>query len=363
MIRERGRPRLMGRIQRRCSDPDRFDWTTQFLTDRGLRGPAQRMMAILSASTAVITASSLLALDLPVMTGYVFVGLFTGFAAAMTAFWLTRWPTRRQSALTMSAGILLISAWSVVQPSSALAVLGCTATTVTGGYVAFFHNLRLLVFNFCVALATAVAACWRLGAETNLATAFAAFGVIVFLNASVPLAIAGATRALGTYAMRSDVDPLTGLLNRRGFTDVLLRRLERDTPAGDDLVVAMVDLDGFKRLNDSRGHAAGDRALRAVGELLVQAGPPGSAVCRAGGEEFLVAAIGSAETIEGDVHRLCEHIAELPHQVTASVGISTATLAQLPGDDGSPQIDQLIENADSAMYVAKRNGGNRVHRA
>ena len=76
-----------------------------------------------------------------------------------------------------------------------------------------------------------------------------------------------------------------------------------------------------------------------------------------------MAAIGSAETIEGDVHRLCEHIAELPHQVTASVGISTATLAQLPGDDGSPQIDQLIENADSAMYVAKRNGGNRVHRA
>ena len=93
------------------------------------------MMAILSASTAVITASSLLALDLPVMTGYVFVGLFTGFATAMTAFWLTRWPTRRQSALTMSAGILLISAWSVVQPSSALAVLGCTATTVTGGYL------------------------------------------------------------------------------------------------------------------------------------------------------------------------------------------------------------------------------------
>lgn len=210
---------------------------------------------------------------------------------------------------------------------------------------------------------TAIAACWRLGAQTNLATAFAAFWLIVFLNASVPLAIAGATRALSTYAMRSDVDPLTGLLNRRGFTDVLLRRLESRTAAEGSLVVAMVDLDSFKSLNDSKGHAAGDRALRAVGELLRQEGPPGSAVCRAGGEEFLIAAIGPVETIESAVHRVREHIAELPHRVTASVGMSTATLKQLPGDDGSRWIDQLIDSADSAMYAAKRKGGNQVHRA
>lgn len=321
------------------------------------------MMAILSASTALITASSLFALNLPAVTGYALIALFAAFAAVMTAFWLTRWPTRRQSAQAMGVGILFISAWSLVQTDTALAVLGCTATTVTGGYVAFFHNARLLLFNLAVAVATAISVCWRLSIQANLATAVAAFCLIVFLNVSVPLAIAGATRAIGTYAMRSDVDPLTGLLNRRGFTDVVVRRLGNGAPTAGNLVVAMVDLDAFKNLNDSEGHAAGDRALRAVAELLVQEGPPDSAVCRAGGEEFLIAAIGSVEPIAGAVQRVCAHIADLPHRVTASVGISSTELDRIPYNDGMPLIDQLIETADTAMYIAKRNGGNQVHRA
>ena len=353
----------MARIHRRWSDPDRFDWTSRFLAERGLRRPAQWMMAILSLSTAMITAASLFALEVPSTPRHVLVAVFVCFAALMAAFWLIHWPTGRQSTVTMVAGIVLISAWSVAQPNPALAVLGATATTVTGGYVAFFHNLRLVAFNFCVATGTAAAASWKLGAETNPATALAAFSIILFLNASLPAAIAGATRALGTYAIRSDVDPLTGLLNRRGFTDVLLRRVEGGTPSADELVVAMVDLDAFKRLNDSKGHPAGDRALRAVGEVLRQKGPPDATVCRAGGEEFLIASIGCAEAIEDTVHRLCEHIAELPHPVTASVGLSTATLEELPQGDAIPLIDRLIDTADSAMYVAKRNGGNQVHRA
>ncbi|MDY6999867.1 MAG: GGDEF domain-containing protein, partial [Actinomycetota bacterium] len=275
--------RLDALIKRWWSDADRFEWTTQFLNQRGLRRSAQWMMVILSATVALITASSLVALDLPAGAGYALIALFAAFASVMTVFWLTRWPTRRQSALAMVAGILFISAWSLAQPVSALAVLGCTATTVTGGYLAFFHNIRLLLVNLVVALATALATCWRLGAETNVSTAVAAFALIVFLNVSVPSAIAGASRAIGTYAMRSDVDPLTGLLNRRGFTDVILRRLERGSATDEELVVAMVDLDAFKYLNDSEGHAAGDQALRAVGEVLRQQGPPARQMAEPGG--------------------------------------------------------------------------------
>ena len=319
------------------------------------------MMAILSASAVLVTLSALGALGISAVAAYVLLA-FAVFTAGMTAFWLTSWPTRRQSALAMIAGMLFISGWSFVQENAALAVLACTATAVTGGYIAFFHNVRLLLLNLGVAVVTAMSACWRLAGETSAATAFAAFWIILFLNVSVPLAIAGAARAMSTYVMRSDVDPLTGLLNRRGFTDVMKSRLENGASTDSDLVVAMLDLDAFKAINDTEGHAAGDRALRAVANLLRQKSPPDSAICRAGGEEFLIAAIGTVEPIEDTVQRMCTDIAELPHRVTASVGVSSTALDHLPNGESGPLIDQLIETADTAMYTAKRSGGNRVHR-
>ncbi|PRC60048.1 GGDEF domain-containing protein, partial [Mycobacterium sp. ITM-2017-0098] len=83
----------------------------------------------------------------------------------------------------------------------------------------------------------------RLGSETNIATAVAAFWLIWFVNLTVPLAIRSMARAMGTYAARPHADPLTGLLNRRGFADAVRRRLTGTPDADSHLGLLMVDLD------------------------------------------------------------------------------------------------------------------------
>jgi diguanylate cyclase (GGDEF)-like protein len=344
------------------TQPDRFDWTTEFLRQRGLLRPAQRIMAMVAASSALVTVTHVLGSH-PVITQAIVVCIATvAFTAGMTAFWLTRWPTQRQSLIAVLVGIVCIAAWSVSQPNSASAALACTAMAVTGAYIAFFHSPKTLVFNFGVAILIASVAAARLDREAGLQTAAAAFWLISFLNVAVPLAIWGTSQAMGLYAMRSDEDPLTGLLNRRGFLEATTRQLTVPEPGVTHLTVQMVDLDDFKRVNDTLGHAAGDRVLTAVAELLRRHAPPTAAICRAGGEEFLIASMSASATDDGArARRLCAAISGLSHSVTASIGSASAAL---DGERAAPTfVESLIEAADTAMYAAKRNGGNQVQHA
>lgn len=211
-----------------------------------------------------------------------------------------------------------------------------------------------------VAIAIATTASWRLAEATTVGTAIAAFWLVWFLNLTVPLSIRGMARAVGTFAMRSDADPLTGLLNRRGFAHRVSSELMGSHPTDRHLTLVMVDLDDFKLVNDTHGHAAGDRALTAVAELLRQHTPPSAAICRAGGEEFLIAVITDGNPADSIAAQLCTAIAELPHDVTASIGTSGMPLEALRGRGSGSLLDDLIAAADAAMYAAKRSGGNRV---
>ncbi len=348
------------RIQRWWQEPDHFDWTTQFLRQRGLLRSARIVMAIVASSAALVPISFLGGLRWPPVPLIALGVVGAIITIGMTAFWLVRWPTRRQSEAAVTIGVLLIAVWSLAQPTPALALLTCTATAVTGGYIAFLHSTKLLLFNFVVAIAIATTASWRLAEATTVGTAIAAFWLVWFLNLTVPLSIRGMARAVGTFAMRSDADPLTGLLNRRGFAHRVSSELMGSHPTDRHLTLVMVDLDDFKLVNDTHGHAAGDRALTAVAELLRQHTPPRAAICRAGGEEFLVAVITDGNAADSIAAQLCTAIAELPHDVTASIGTSGMPLEALRGRGSGSLLDDLIAAADSAMYAAKRSGGNRV---
>ncbi|MGB2921555.1 MAG: diguanylate cyclase [Mycobacterium sp.] len=350
----------MSRLQRWWREPDQYDWTTDFLTQRGLLRSAQIVMAIVSASAALVPLSFLGALRWPPVTLVALGVVGAILTIGMTVVWLTRWPTRRQSEVAIITGTLCVAVWSLGQPTAAVSLLACTATAVTGGYIAFFHSTKLLAFNFVVAIVIATTASWRLAADAGVGTAVAAFWLVWFLNLTVPVAIRSMSRAMGTYAIRSDADPLTGLLNRRGFADRVLRQLRHADDADADLTLVMVDLDNFKRVNDTHGHAAGDRVLKAVAELLRHHSPPDAAICRAGGEEFLIAVRTDAAVAGSVATQLCAAIAALPEEVTASVGISRMPIASLRSRDTESRLDDLIAAADAAMYAAKRNGGNQV---
>ena len=161
-------------------------------------------------------------------------------------------------------------------------------------------------------------------------------------------------------------DALTGLCNRDAVMEALAR-LVRDTPADGTLSVAMIDIDDFKRLNDSLGHAAGDQALQSVGALLQDFAKAENARCgRIGGEEFLILMPGTvAEMARARISALMSrlHRLEIAHpqstvsdRVTLSVGIVSATLAA----DQRCELEALIRTADIALYAAKKEGRNRI---
>jgi diguanylate cyclase (GGDEF)-like protein/PAS domain S-box-containing protein len=152
-------------------------------------------------------------------------------------------------------------------------------------------------------------------------------------------------------------DPLTGLANRALFTDRLEHALVRGRRPGVTVAILVIDLDGFKDINDSLGHDAGDDLLMIAGMRLQGHARSGDTVARLGGDEFgvLLEDITAAEAVRS-AEALLEGLAtpivlrDRDHTPTASIGIAIAA-----GEDA----ETLLRNADTAMYAAKRQGKGR----
>jgi diguanylate cyclase (GGDEF)-like protein len=167
-----------------------------------------------------------------------------------------------------------------------------------------------------------------------------------------------------TLALMSYVDALTETANRRAFEDALATEGRRSTRARTPLSLLMVDIDGFKELNDTLGHQAGDTCLREIARAITDSvGRPADRVSRYGGDEFAVllpdtakaGAAALAERIRAAVERMeLQHPESAQGRVTVSVGVATMVGGEETGPAG------LVEAADQALYEAKRSGRNRV---
>ena len=140
-------------------------------------------------------------------------------------------------------------------------------------------------------------------------------------------------------------DPLTGLGNRRGAMQALA-----GLEAGDSVVI--IDLDHFKQVNDSYGHAAGDRVLRALGEFLRSSVREPDQVFRFGGEEFLLILSGGGAGARCAVERIHARWSRQERVTTFSAGLAV--------HDGRSEPERTVDRADRALYAAKRGGRNRV---
>jgi diguanylate cyclase (GGDEF)-like protein len=280
---------------------------------------------------------------------------------AGTLLWLHRFPTKNQS-IAFSMGTSFSIACAVLAQTDPLtALLGCTAFATISGYIALFHTPALMVANLGVVLAVSAVPAAALVVTDGYVRAVSAYGVVLIGNIAVPYGVQIIVHTLGVDLLKADRDPLTGLYNRRAFYRRTAALATADDGHG-DLLIAMIDLDKFKRLNDTHGHTHGDLALAAVGRALRDHAPRGSIIGRVGGEEFLVAIDG------GDTHHptavgqaLCRAIEALPFPITASVGTACAPHSSVSaGEDAYAVITAVISAADAAMYDAKRNGGNRT---
>lgn len=156
-------------------------------------------------------------------------------------------------------------------------------------------------------------------------------------------------------------DPLTGLFIRRYFEENLQAEMDRSRRYGRDLSVVLFDLDFFKRINDTHGHAIGDRVLRTVGRLLQENCRSSDIPCRFGGEEFIVLlpetdcdrAVVFAERFRRALEIETIETQNTSVQITVSGGISCACGEKI-------EAYELFRQADEALYRVKANGRNAV---
>ena len=160
--------------------------------------------------------------------------------------------------------------------------------------------------------------------------------------------------------IESGSDPLTNVLNRRFLPSVIGREILIATREHSTFSVLLLDIDHFKAINDSHGHAGGDQVLRQFAEVVHQSCRSSDFVFRYGGEEFLVvlvdtareAALAVAEKLGAEIRRHAFAIPEAGSlRITASIGVATF--------DGHPDYAYLIDRADKALYQAKQAGRDR----
>jgi diguanylate cyclase (GGDEF)-like protein len=157
------------------------------------------------------------------------------------------------------------------------------------------------------------------------------------------------------------LDSLTGLHNRRAFEEMIQREVQLAARDNTPLTLVMMDLDHFKQLNDTWGHALGDRALRTFGGVLLTVTGTRDAVARLGGEEFAIllpgrpprSALSLAERLRATVEGLRLSEGEELVRFTVSIGLSSL----LPGETS---FEPMLRRADGALYKVKRSGRNRV---
>ncbi len=286
--------------------------------------------------------------------------------AAMLLMWGWRQPRRIPQAERIFAGLLVVSAVSFLQMYAAHPeqIVG---RDLLGSVLLFIVTGLLLILpsRLSIPLSLLLLGAYRL--EVNLLSGidrdrllvsqWVNTGMFALLVVGVVMrqTLAGLTERLHVLEELSNRDPLTGLFNRRGFE--AQTRLRRTGDASGTLLV--LDIDHFKVVNDTHGHAEGDRLLTELGTLLTHLIPAGRPMARWGGEEFVVYLHGHdvasarvvAETVRAAVqHTLPGHVA-----ITVSIGV-----ALWPSGE---TLHHAFLHADEALYAAKREGRNRVRLA
>ena len=183
---------------------------------------------------------------------------------------------------------------------------------------------------------------------------------MVSIFAAIGLMVAVAIDMMRELRAEADGDELSGLLNRRGFETKAGAALGRCTAEGRSVALLIADLDHFKRINDTHGHAVGDAIIAAFGAHVRKIGPDEMVAGRVGGEEFAILLAGAgiegarqlAEAIRTGLHAACADRIPASLCPTTSIGLVAGSPAE--------SLSRLMRDADQALYEAKRMGRNRV---
>ena len=169
-------------------------------------------------------------------------------------------------------------------------------------------------------------------------------------------------RTVTAHRTAASTDPLTGMLNRRGFSEACARMIEREAKGGRPVTVMIFDIDHFKSINDRFGHPAGDEMLRLFSTIVVNNLRISDLSGRIGGEEF--AALLPCALEEGVlVAERVREAFEMSGIVVDERAVDTTVSIGIAGGPAGTELEVLLASADTALYQAKRGGRNRVEAA
>ena len=324
-----------------------------------------RGIAVLVPSFGVIGAIIMLSDDGPVGTTAVLICTIVLLSTLPVGAW---WWLRSVDASHMPGWFVIyadvgVSGLLLTFADRDLALYGAALFSVIGTYIAYFSRRNVLKFHtaFVNAVILLLAVLAVLERPDDPASIVARALVTVLVVNSVLAFRAVIQRQLDL----ANTDSLTGLLNRRGLELRLERMLGRlaDT---ESVALMVVDLDQFKRVNDTFGHAMGDRVLRRTARRLSAVTGRRPCVARTGGEEFTIAVPVDADSAK----HLADDIREAVHDpgddvpVTVSIGVAILDAGQWRSADSPYESAELMHNglldADAAMYESKHAGGNKA---
>ena len=282
--------------------------------------------------------------------------------------------------LQILAGILLADwAFLIMGPGRAVAMMPILFILIFGAFLLHWKKMALLTFFAIASFGVAVGALqwWRATRGAGVARVEDAYQDLFYLGAMlVLLPLTGVlaaqlsrlrstlrtqrgalAAALADVQRLAEFDDLTGLANRRRAGNYLATLQAQTQRNGCGFSVALIDLDHFKRINDTLGHEAGDHALRSFADAARPFVRAADLLARWGGEEFLfVMPDTEADAACRAVSRLLERVRELPAEQGGPISFSAGVVQGNPGEP----IAGVVARADDLMYAAKRAGRNQI---
>lgn len=324
-----------------------------------------RGIAVLVPSFGLIGSIIMLSSDGPVGATAIVVCLIVLLSTPLVGAW---WWLRSVDATHMPGWFVIyadlgVTVMLLTFDDRGLALYGAVLFSVIGTYIAYFSRRTVLKFHtaFVNAVILVLAVLAVVEQPDDPASIAARALVTVVVVNSVLTFRAVIQRQLDL----ANTDSLTGLLNRRGLEMRLDRMMARLTQE-QSVALMVVDLDRFKLVNDTYGHAAGDRVLRRTAQRLTAASGRRPCVARTGGEEFTIAVPDYGDSAD----HLADNVREAVHDpsddvpVTVSIGVAVLEAARWRSAVSSHAAAELVRgvllDADTAMYESKHAGGNRT---
>jgi len=263
-----------------------------------------------------------------------------------------------RAAVSLGLSLILFAVHRTVLPDAVLLQLWPIALVPVYG----IRKRYLLEACWAAAIVLIVTAAWPTATSDAWRVLVPAAAAITLVSLTA-LGIKALSAREHRLRQQASVDPLTGLLNRRSFLELSSKEEARSRRRDYELAVLMVDIDHFKRINDTYGHASGDAVIRALAEMCGRALRPSDIVARYGGEEFVISL---PETGLEPARLVADRLRQSVSDATVTADGAAIRFAVSIGiaicSRGS-SLATAMRSADEALYVAKRNGRNRVELA